>query len=143
MAPACRAFERQNRYWLNTVTASLPHGYGCGAEARLVTFAEHHAPGFGAESGEDHDDDGDGARHQGKGEAVIVAVMHGNAGLQRRVDRCDEIAGLIGKSSPMATLTAVISVLKSSAMFLRTNTIKKKSKASSVQPRKLAVTTCF
>jgi hypothetical protein len=37
----------------------------------------------------------------------------------------------------------VMSVSNSRAMSLSTNTMRKKSKASSIQPRKLATTTCF
>src|ERR1700693_579760 len=43
----------------------------------------------------------------------------------------------------MANVTSVMSVLNSWAMSLSTNTSRKKSKASSVQPRKLAATTCL
>ncbi len=41
----------------------------------------------------------------------------------------------------MATVTAVTSVLKSLASRDSTNTTRKKSKASSIHPRKLATTT--
>jgi hypothetical protein len=51
--------------------------------------------------------------------------------------------GRVAKVNKMAMVTSVTSVSNSCAMSLSTNTMRKKSKASSVQPRKLAATTCF
>src|ERR1700722_8758803 len=49
--------------------------------------------------------------------------------------------GRMARVSRIATVTEVICVPNSAAMSLRMKTMRKKSKASSVQPRKLAATT--
>ena len=51
--------------------------------------------------------------------------------------------GRIASVSRMASVTFEISVWNSVAMSFSTNTSRKKSNASSDQPRKLAATTCF
>src|SRR5580704_389954 len=64
---------------------------------------------------------------------------------QRSAARPNKYAptGRIASVNKMAKVTSVICVPNSAAMSLRTKTRRKKSKASSVQPRKVAATTCF
>ena len=64
---------------------------------------------------------------------------------QRSAARPNKYAptGRIANVSKMANVTSVIWVLNSCAMSLSTNTSRKKSKASRVQPKKQAATTCL
>ena len=74
----------------------------CGGAPSGIAIAESHAFGFRADGGKDSDHDRDRAGDDRKRKGIIAAVMHGDARLQRGVDRRDQIAELIDEAREMS-----------------------------------------